>query len=548
MATVPVDASGAPESDVPEADDTGRMEGASRRRVIWTMLAIAASTEVVIFYVVFISMVAPYIGADFPSAGNQLAWMSTIFSLVGVVAVPFLGKLSDRFGKKRLMVMCLSAALVGAVLAAVTTSWTLFLLGRALQGLSFPAIAISYGLMRDLVPRRYVTTAIAVVGGGTGLAALIGPLAGTALNDAFGWRSLFWFCAVWSIATILALALWVPETRLRVRSGLDVLGTILLGGGAALVLIYLSMGGNWGWGEASSLACLIGGLALLGGFALWESKAKDPIMDPKLLRSRPFLAVLVVSCLCNAFVQGKNYVTSYLAQTPGGAEGEAIKQQIVTAAASAAAKEANIPASELASMFTVKGELVGLNMTLVEYTLQVSLGMALISVIASPLVGWLSTRISLQRLIGAAMAVFTLAFLLLVFFHASAWELGLLFALAGLGGAFYLGTAPNMLLEAVPQEQQGVSAGMYGAMNSLGASLSTVLITVVMAANPLVLHSEVPGRVSDTPLDTGLTAQLATGTAYTQLFAIFAGIAIVGFVLTLFMRYFSRPATGGVRL
>lgn len=239
-----------PSVDVARPDEagTGRLEGASRLRVILIILAIVLATEVGTYYFTFVSMATPYIGADFPQqSAGQLTWMSTLYAIVGGVLVPVAGKLSDRLGKKKIILACLGTSLIGSVLVAVTSTWPLMLLGRGLQAVAFPAIFVSYGLIRDLMPRRHINMAIALAGGGTGVGAVLGPVAGGLLTDHFSWRSLFWFCVGWTVVTIIPLAILVPETKLRVKSRIDWVGAVLLGAGIGGVLIYLSQGVVWGW-------------------------------------------------------------------------------------------------------------------------------------------------------------------------------------------------------------------------------------------------------------------------------------------------------------
>ena len=243
MATPSVDVA---RPDEPEDAGTGRLEGASMSRVVLVILAIVAATEVCTFYFTFISMATRYVGPSFPrESAGQLTWLATLFSIVGGAGVPVVGKLSDRIGKKKVILACLAVAVIGSIVDATTSSWTLMLVGRALEAVAFPCIFVSYGLIRDLVPRRQLNMAIALAGGGTGIGAVLGPIAGGVLTDHYSWRSLFWFCVVWSVVTMIPLALFVPETRLRVRSSIDLVGAVLLGAGVAGVLIYLSEGGSW---------------------------------------------------------------------------------------------------------------------------------------------------------------------------------------------------------------------------------------------------------------------------------------------------------------
>ena len=527
--------------------DTGRLSEASRLRIVLIVLAIVASTEIVPFQTAFIGLAAQRIGASFPAAGSQLPWLATIYTLVGGVAVPVLGKLSDVIGKKKLIAACVAVSLVGSVLDAVTSSWTMLLVGRALQGVAFPAMFISFGLIRDLAPRRMVNMAIGIAGGGTGLGAILGPLAGGFLTDHYSWRSLFWFCAVWIVASLTLLLLFVPETKLRHKVKLDLPGAALLGAGIALVMIYVSRGSGWGWGRPVTLAWLVGGLVLLVIFYVWETRVPEPIMSPALLRSSRFLPILGIVFVANGIVNGASYAIGYLAETPGGAAGDAVKAQIVNGAAASAAKQYHLPASVLKPYFSVVGDLPGLNLTLLQFTVQLTLGLAVTYVIFSPLAGGLSTRIGLQKPLVGGMFCFTLSCLLLTLFHDGVLEIALILLILGVAVGLFLGTSANLVVEAVPQEQQGVSSGMVGSFSNFGAAFATSIIASVVAAHPLVLHVNAPGHVTNTPLNSGALAQLPTAAAYTEMFVIFTIAAAAALVLSLFMRHFRHPATGGTR-
>ena len=531
----------------PAEVDTGRLNDASRLRIILIVLAIVASTEIITFQTAFIGLAAQKIGASFPAAGSQLPWLATIYTLVGGVAVPVVGKFSDVVGKKKVIVACVAVSLIGSVLDAVTTSWSILLVGRALQGVAFPAMFVSFGLIRDLAPRRMVNMAIGIAGGGTGLGAILGPLAGGYLTDHFSWRSLFWFCTIWIIASLTLLVLFVPETKLRHKVKLDLLGSALLGAGIALVMIYVSRGSGWGWGRPVTLSWLIGGLLLLGAFYLWEMRVPEPIMSPALLRSSRFLPILGIGFICNGIVNGASYVIGYLAETPGGAAGNAVKAQIVNGAATSAAAQYHLPAALLKPYFSVVGDLPGLNLTLLQFTVQLTLGLAVVYVIFSPLAGGISTRIGLQKPLVAGMFCFALSCVLLAFYHYSVIEIALILLILGVGVGLYLGTLANLVVEAVPQEQQGVSSGMVGSFTNFGAAFATSIIASVVAAHPLVLHVNAPGHVTNTSLNTGALAQLPTDTAYTQMFVIFTIAAACALILSLFMRHYRHPATGGTR-
>ena len=130
----PKEVSSAPEAPVAEAVDTGRLDGASGRRVVLVVLAIVLTVELVPFQIALVSLGAQKIAAAFPAAGNQTAWILTIWGLAGGALTPLFGKLSDIIGKKNVMTFSLLVAMAGLLIDALTTSWPLFLVGGQSRG------------------------------------------------------------------------------------------------------------------------------------------------------------------------------------------------------------------------------------------------------------------------------------------------------------------------------------------------------------------------------------------------------------------------------
>jgi MFS family permease len=116
--------------------------------------------------------------------------MVIIIALVGGATTPIVSKLADLYGKRRIMLLCSVSFLAGSVLSAVTSSWALFLAGRALQATAFAMTAIAVGLIRDLLPRRHVPIAVGALAAGFGFSGIVSPFVGGALTDHYSWRSL----------------------------------------------------------------------------------------------------------------------------------------------------------------------------------------------------------------------------------------------------------------------------------------------------------------------------------------------------------------------
>ncbi|WP_231386859.1 MFS transporter [Nocardia sp. BMG111209] len=297
-----------PTTVLSEADgadtDTGRLVDASRGRLLAVVVAIVLYTEVLPLQVAMVGAGVQKITKSFPTVGANISWTIIIVALVGASLTPLLGKMADIWGKRRIFVLCGVVFVVGAVICALTSSWTLFLVGRGLSAAAIATQVIAYGLLRDLLPRKYVALGLGASATGLGFSAIMGPIIGGYLVDNYDWRALFWFLAIFTIVMIPVVLLVVPESKLRVKDRLDLVGAALLAAGIALVLIYLDKGQEWGWGRPTTLAWVIGGVVLLGLFFVVEFRTRRPIMNMRLLLSPTMGAVLLfgflgpASCNC----------------------------------------------------------------------------------------------------------------------------------------------------------------------------------------------------------------------------------------------------------
>lgn len=540
--------SSAPEVLVADADavETGRLDGASGRRVMLVVLAIVLTVELVPFQIALVSLGAQKIAAAFPAAGNQTAWILTIWGLAGGALTPLFGKLSDIIGKKNVMTFSLLVAMAGLLLDALTTSWPLFLVGRALAGFAYPAIIIAYGLIRDLVPRQWVSTAVAFVAGGSGLSSVVGPVVGGLLSDHYSWRSFFWFMLIFAAVTVPIFVLFVPETKLRTPQRLDLVGAAILAAGVALILLYLNEGQNWGWGRPATLGWLLGGLVLLIVFPFWERTRSAPLVDLGLVRARRVWTVLLVSGMATIISVGISYALNYMAETPG----NVVKQGVIQGVAAQAGQvlHTHLTPAGLKALgvgITFNDPLrYALGLSLMQVAIRISLPIAAIVVISAPVAGWLFMKTGVYRPMIGAFLLSAAGTTIFAFFHYSVPELllaGCLWAVSI--GALYAAN-PNLIVEGVPQHQQGAFGGLFGAASAFGTALGGTLFTAASIAHPFRVIITAPGRK---PTVTTVPQVYANG-GYTETFVIFTVIALAAMLIVVFLMRFARQrVTGGLR-
>ncbi|MFI1913532.1 MFS transporter [Nocardia sp. NPDC020380] len=557
----------------PASDESGRLDGASNLR-IWSVLAIIVLfTEVSPMQYVMVASALRQIAPTFPSEGANINWAIIVFGIVGAAVSPLIGKLSDIWGKKKMFLLCGVLFLIGTAMCAITSNWAVFLIGRAFEATAIATTVVSYGLIRDLMPRRLVPIGLGIASTGLGVSALAGPLIGGYITDHYSWRALFWFLFVFTLIMIPLLIIVVPESKLRTPQRLDLIGVVLLGAGATLTLIYLDKGQDWGWGKFSTLIWLIAGLVLLALFPLVEMRAKNPIMDMKLLFTPRVAVLLFIGLLASFMIGYQSYATGYMTQSPPASEvvsqvKDATWTQVKAGAlaqaqaqAEAQAKSQLPPGVQLPpgavkvppeavysqlppNMVNVKldpGYSYGNNFTLLKFATHVTLAQSLIAMVFGFIGGLWIRRSGARWPLVTALVIFVgsgLAYAAL----SHGWQTqALISAVYGIAFALYYASTPNLIVEGVPAQQQGISAGMLGVMQAMGAAIGLAVATAFLTANPVKAVVSVAGAPSvtkDIPL---LYADKGYEISF-YFVAISAAIALIG---ALIMKHGRTAATGG---
>ncbi|MGI8677580.1 MAG: MFS transporter [Jatrophihabitans sp.] len=226
------------------------------------------------------------IESDIGAGVIPLQWVINAYALVFASLMLIGGSLSDRFGRKRLMIVGVAIFTVGSVMCALAPDIGVVIAGRAVMGLGAAACEPgTLSVIRQLYPERATRArALGAWSAVSGLALALGPVVGGLLVGAGSWRWVFWFNLVVAVLLLVAVAVFVPESRDPQPGRLDFAGFVLGVAGLGCVIFAAISGEYQGFGTPWIVALfVVGGLCLVA-FGPVESRVRNPMLNLSHLR------------------------------------------------------------------------------------------------------------------------------------------------------------------------------------------------------------------------------------------------------------------------
>jgi MFS family permease len=389
-------------------------------------------------------------------------WFETAQLLLSAIVVPFLAKLGDMFGHKRIL-------LISTVLTAAATWWmafagsfSTFLIAFALQGFYVVWLPLEVALIFDRgrntsrsasQTRRAAGYLVVALEAG----AILGALGGSKVFTALG-HNVTATLVVPAIAVTLvffAIAFGVPESRPIGGRQLDGRGFVVFTLGLLLVtggLAFLRVEGPGAWWV---YIMMLAGVAVFVPWTRFELRQRDPAVDIRVFRQPSMWPVQLTAGLVGISILG-----------------------------------AQVPLSTFAAANPKSGVGLGLDSSSISYII----GAYLVSMIVGALIfpnlsRWTSPRVAL---IVAAFFV-AAGYLMFLPFHASVVTTYVNMAIAGLGSGALVGALPAAAAAAAPRGQTGIATALTNTTKTIGGSFASATFAIVLASTGIVFAAkEVP--------------------------------------------------------
>lgn len=449
----------------------------------WISLAVICGLALVTMYGE--TMVLPAIPdfiKDFSITYNTSSWILSSYLIAGAVMTPIAGKLSDIYGRKKILLIVMTIYSGGILAGGFSNSLPTLLAARVAQGVGISMFPIAFGVVRDIFPIQKIGMAQGIFTSTFFGGSVIGLIAGAKIISEYGWHATFF--SVFPIAIILAFIMnrFIKVAKTEHDSNtseIDVKGILALSSTIVLFLMGLSFLQDIGSGNWNSIGFFIGAIISLIIFTNIEKRTPHPLIDLKVLADKVLLPsnIIMIIVGVSTFMVYQTIPILIRSPKPLGFGGDVLTVAIV------------------------------------------QMPFMIISLIISAVGGFLLSRTSNFSLTTLGTIICAVGFFGILEFHYTEFAISCMLTVISIGLSFSIVGCFNIILMLSPQKVQGVSLGMTVLLTLVGNALGPSLAGMYQQ----MYRETIPGFADSFP-----AAQ-----AYEQIFLTAALLSIVSVILAI---------------
>jgi EmrB/QacA subfamily drug resistance transporter len=423
------------------------------------LLVVCVATFMLLLDVTIVNVALPAIQRALHASFSELQWVIDAYALALATCVLTAGSLADLFGRKRLFVMGIVVFTVASAACGASSDALVLNISRGVQGVGGAIMfATALALLSQEFHGRERGTAFGLWGATIGLAVAIGPLAGGILTSWLSWRWIFLVNIPIGAAAVVLAVLKLRESSDPEHSRLDPLGFVTLIGGLFCLILALIEGNGHGWTSTLIVGLLAAAAVLLLAFVLSQLRGTTTMVDLTLFRRPAFVgaqttAFAISSSIFAIFL----FLTLYMQNVLG-----------------------------LSPLQT------GLRF----------LPLSLLSFVAAPISGRLSSRVPVRALLGGGLALCALSLWLMsgLTIHSSWLHLLPGFLVGGIGIGMVNAPLASTAVSTVQQERAGMASGINNTFRQLGIATGIAGLGAIFASRvdprAYLPHADAAARAS----------------------------------------------------
>ena len=466
----------------------------------WKLLIILSCTATMVMYAETMLIPAiPTLIHDFDVTYGLSSWLLTAYLVSGAVMTPIVGKLSDIYGRKRILLIVMAIYAVGVTCAGFSNDIFVMIIARAIQGVGMSMFPIAFGIIRDQFPREKVSIAQGIITSMFATGAVIGLSIGGIIIQHFGWRMTFFTIIPISIMLIIVIRKFVhlkdnylPDAETNdptssskpIRHGkrvvnmkkdgkelkvhIDIKGSILLAVTITSFLLAITLLQSTSINDEKNgnsiddfelffnflltyktvLPFLMTAIISLILFIYIEKRTSFPLMDFKIFLSPPILLSSIIIMIVGLSMFMVFQTIPILVQSP---------------------------------------EPIGFGENAIS-TGKIQLPFAIVLLIFGPTSGFIISKLGSMKPIIFGSILTTTGFIMILLFNSSEMWISAGLAILSAGLSLAAVGAMNVVILAVPREHAGVTIGMSSMLRIVGSSIGPALAAMYMQTNQSIIR------------------------------------------------------------
>jgi len=425
------------------------------------------------------------------------SWILAVLLVTGAVMTPIAGKLSDIYGKKKVLLILLGIYILGLLLGSIATNFLSLVTARAIQGIGISMFPIAFSILRDKFPPEKLAIALGIFSSTLSGGAVIGLITGGGIVESFGWRATFLLMMPIAIILFAIIAKFVHvrelaqqqlvsnkasefccrfthvrkdilltenantyingiskdslDSKQKISKNIDIKGAITLSITVISFLVTLQFLEKVGSNNLVQIIIFsVVSIVSLFLFLVIEKKASSPLIDFKLLKNKIILSANIITMtvgVTTLMVVYQSLPILIRSPLPVGFGGDASSIAIV------------------------------------------QLPYMIVSLIFSVASGFVVSKFGNLRPTTLGTIITTIGFFVLFIFHSTEASITAVLVIVAIGLALMQIGSVNVVLTSTPKQFSGISLGMNLLIYLIGSSVGPVIAGIYLQTNQVFVES-----------------------------------------------------------